>query len=417
MKKILLIGILFLAILSIVLLTKTMNKKILVFLGVALLVSAAAFVLNRINKVKNNSNGGYQQNYLSGNTPISSGGLTVPPDVPAEYRDLYVEKVKWLDQKLIQWKPTKYNPMKFNGHLLFASEEVIDTTGKTADAESIDSKFLDMFDEMDVDTISLFIYPDMFAKYDQRYDDIITRIRLSGKQLYVSYMVGGGSAFIKFSNFKEYKDTEINFTKKFVEKYHPDYYVVVDEITTMERRTGLNVSDEEWGKLVLETADLVKGISPKTKTVATGHSQELGFLKALADIGNLDMIGLNIWGIDQIDEMTQIGKSIKDTIVYVQSKGKGVVFEQTWFLLHDAPEMKKISVLDAVKEPDAKYIKVLAYYANQNNVDIYSPFYIGKFIEYSTDPVKFKTSLDSAQRTPAFQAYKSVIEEFRNNTR
>lgn len=414
MKKVFLAAVLFSDILLITLLTNYMNKKILVVFGVVLLITAAVFIFNRINRIKTNN---YQENYQVGNTSISSGEVFIPSDVPAEYRDLYIEKNKWLDQKLIEWKPAEYNPIKFNGHLLFASEQVIDTTGKVADAELIDSKFLDMFDEIGVDTISIFIYPDMYDKYQQRYDDMITRIQLSGKQLYVAYMVGGGSGFVKFSSFKEYKDTEINFTKMFIEKYHPDYYVVVDEITTMERRTGLNVSDEEWGGLVQETVNLVKNISPGTKTVATGHSQELGFLKALADIGNLDMIGLNIWGIDQIDETTQIGKNIKDTIIYVQSKDKGVVFEQTWFLLHDAPEMKKISTLDLVKEPDAKYIKVLAYYANMNNVDIYSPFYIGKFIEYSVDPIKFKASFNSGQRTPAYEAYKSVIEEFRNNKR
>ncbi len=388
-----------------------MNKKFLVIFGVILLVITTAFAFNKIKNKK------YRQNYPQGNIPVFSGNVSVPSDVPSEYRNLYIEKIKWLDRKLVEWKPAEYNPMKFNGHLLFASEEMIDVTGKTADAKSIDEKFLDIFKELDTDTVSLFIYPDMFEKYSLRYDAMINSVRSSKKQLYVAYMVGGGGGFIKFKNFDEYKKTELGFTGMFAEKYHPDYYVVVDEITTMERRTGLNVSDEEWGKLVLETVNLVKSISPETKTIATGHSQELGFLKALADIGNLDMIGLNIWGIDQIDETTQIGKNIKDTIIYVQSKGKGVVFEQTWVLLQDAPEAKKISAMDFMREPDAKYIKVLAYYANMNGVGIYSPFYTGKFIEYSVDPIKFKTALDNGQRTPAFYAYKTVIEEFRNNAR
>lgn len=411
MKKVLLIGILFLAILSIIVLTKIMNKKALVVFGIVSLVVIAVFVFNRINKAKNGGDNSRQQNYPAGNISIPSG-------VPGEYRNEYVKEMAWLDKKLVEWKPAKYNPMKFNGHLLFASEETIDVTGKSADAKSIDAKFLEMFNELNTDTVSLFIYPDMFNKYRQRYDDMINRIRSSGKQLYVSYMVGGGYNFTKFSSFKEYKDTELNFTKMFIEKYHPDYYVAVDEITTMEKRTGLNVSDEEWGGLVQETVSLVKNISTETKTVATGHSQELGFLKTLAaNVKNLDMIGLNIWGIDQIDETTPIGKNIKDTIAYIQSKNKGVVFEQTWSLLQDAPEAKKIATYDFMKEPDAKYIKVLAYYANRNKVDIYSPFYIGKFIDYSIDPVKFKKAFDSKQRTPAFEAYKSVIEEFRNNMR
>lgn len=379
-----------------------MNKKILAIFGVILLLIATAVVFKKINRAKLN-------------TP-SPSGTPASSDIPNEYRKFYDESNKWLDQKLVEWKPTEYTPMKFNGHLIFASEQVIDTTGKSPYAASMDQGFLEMFKELDTDTISLFIYPDMYAKYSERYDNMINSIRVSKKQLYISYMVGGGNGFIKFKDFEEYRNTELDFTRDFISKYHPDYYVIVDEITTMERRTGLNAPDEEWGKLVLEVNDLVKDISPQTKTVATGHSQELTFLKALADnIPSLDMIGMNIWGIDQIDETTSIGKKFKDTIAYVQAKNKGVVFEQTWALLHDAPEAKKLSTLDFMKEPDAKYIKVLTYYASMNKIDIYSPFYVGKFIEYSSDPVKFMASFNSKQRTPAYYAYKSIIEEFKNN--
>lgn len=331
---------------------------------------------------------------------------------PAEYKSNCEQTNIWLDQKLVEWKSGEYKPMKFNGHLLFASEEMIDITNSEVDAQ-----FLELMKELDTDTISLFIYPDMFEKNKARYENMINKIRAAKKKLYIAYMVGGGSKFVKFSNFEEYRKTELDFTKMFIENYHPDYYVVIDEPTTMERRTGLNVSDEGWGVLVLETVNLIKSIDPERTTVATGHSQELGFLKALTAIKNLDMIGLNIWGIDQIDETTKIGKNIKDTVIYAKTKGKGVVFEQTWVLLHDAPEAKKLSVLAVMKEPDAKYIKVLTYYANQNNVDIYSPFYIGKFVEFNVDPVKFKSALDSGQRTPAFYSYKSVIDEVRNNAK
>ncbi len=167
--------------------------------------------------------------------------------------------------------------------------------------------------------------------------------------------------------------------------------------------------------MVIETVNLVKNISPQTKTVATGHSGELTFLKSLAEIENLDLIGLNIWGIQQIDETTSIGKEIKNTINYVEQNGKEVVFEQTWSLLHDAPEAKKASKQEFMKYMDAKYVKVMAYYANLNNVSIYSPFYTGQFVYYGENPNEFKSALDSGQRTPVFYAYKDVISEFNSS--
>lgn len=48
---------------------------------------------------------------------------------------------------------------------------------------------------------------------------------------------------------------------------------------------------------------------------------------------------------------------------------------------------------------------------------VITPFFTGKFVAYTDKPTEFKSALDKEQRTPAFYAYKSVIEEIRNNSK
>ncbi|MBU3958221.1 MAG: hypothetical protein KKB25_04050, partial [Nanoarchaeota archaeon] len=369
-----------------------MNKKIIILLAIILIAILAIAVIAIKQK-------------RAAQIPAPDASENPCDSAPAEYKAQCEQANAWLDEKLVEWKPAEKGLLKFNGHLIFSSENMVDISDSKTD-----SIFFDIINDLNTDTISLFIYPDMFEKHKQRYEDLISKVRAANKELYAAYMVGEESNY----NFEQHKKTELEFTKMFIEKYRPEYYVVVDEYTTLNKRAKMNASENEWKGLVVETANLVKNISPETKTVATGHSQELNFLRNMADIASIDLIGFNVWGIKQIDDKTPIGREIKEAVVYAKSKNKGVVFEQTWSLLHDAPRAKEISNYEFMKELDAKFVKVLAYYSNLLNVDIYSPFYTGKFVYYGSDQNEFVSALNNKQRTPAFEEYKSVIEEIRN---
>ena len=161
--------------------------------------------------------------------------------------------------------------LKYNGHLILASENLIDIT-----TPDIDSKFFDVINELDTDTISLFIFPTGFARNKQRYIDLIGKIRTANKKLYIGYSVEDG---LLYPDFQSYKDTEMVFTTLFVSTYIPDFYVIVDEFTTMERRAGIKATEDEWKQFVVDMCDLVKSINSQTRTVVTGHSKELNFLR------------------------------------------------------------------------------------------------------------------------------------------
>lgn len=347
-----------------------------------------------------------------GDTTLSDGADEQSLDegdqeIPEKYREYFIQANAWLDQKLVDWKPVTYRPMEFGGHMIFASEQVIE---ETKDVPWVDAKFLDLFiEDLSADTISLFLYPYNYTKYQERYQKIFDRVRASKKKLYVAYMIGAVPR-----TFEEYRTEQKTFTDSFIGAVKPEYYVIVDEYTTIAKRGGFENTEEleaKWKTLVEELAASVKAASPSTKTIATGHALELDFLKGLTELANLDMIGLNVWGSTNIGKTDERMGQMAD---FAKSKGKGVIFEQTWAMLLDEPEAREINNMDFTSNINAKYIRVLAYYGQGHQVDLYSPFYTGKlFIHDTSDPATVLEAFAGGQRSPEYQAYKETIDEIR----
>ncbi|MBU4339058.1 hypothetical protein KKD57_05925, partial [Patescibacteria group bacterium] len=378
-----------------------MNKKILVILVVVLLIVAAAFVFKRINRIKNNSNINYQQNYQAGN-------ISVPSDVPNEYRNLYIEKVKWLDEKLVEWKPAEYNEMNFGVYHVYASDNIFVKTNS-----DIDTKMLDAILEVNPDTVLLYIRPGSYFSQKERYDALINKIRNSGKKLFI------GARFDDIEmSFGDYDKALSDYTKNIIALIKPDYYGIVIEPETMGRKYNFKASDSEWKGLVGRIAELSKQLSPNTKTAVAGHKEELSFLRIVSDIKDLDIVGFDIYGTEGIysEYSGSLGKGdvVGDAIDYANSKGKETWMLETWTSAMNNSQQIAISIKEFMKPIDAKWIRLMAYYAQKHNMSAIAPFYTGKFVYYGSDQNEFVSALNNKQRTPAFEEYKSVIEEIRN---
>ncbi len=395
-------GIIFLAVLTITLLTKIMNKKILVVFGAVLLITVAAFIFNRINRIKNNNN--YQQNYQTGNISVSS-------DVPSEYRNLYIEKIKWLDQKLVEWKPVEYKAMDFGAYHVYASDNIF----VKSNAET-DLKMLDVLLETDADTIMLYIRPESYFSQKKRYDNLFFRIKASGKKIFI-----GARFEDKPMTFKDYDEALNNYTRNIIAILKPDYYGIVIEPETMGRKYNFEASNEDWKGLVGRIAGLSKQLSPNTKTAVAGHKEELNFLRTASDIKDLDIIGFDIYGMEGISpEYTgNLGKGdvVGDAIDYANSKGKETWMLETWTSAMNNSQQQALSIKEFMKPIDAKWIQLMTYYAQKHNMSAIVPFYTGKFVYYGSDQNELVSALNNKQRTPVFYAYKSVIEEIRNKKR
>ena len=199
--------------------------------------------------------------------------------------------------------------------------------------EEIDLLFLEMLKETGLDCVRVTIYPFFYEKYQNRYDTLVDNIRRENLKLLLTYSVYER----KVESFDVYKEREVNLTKILIGKYKPDYYLLLNEPMTMEKRTGLNISDEQWINLVEEISQLTKKINPSTKTITTVEKSQLKLAKKFALIGNLDIVGFNLYSPKGMHQWYKgwLGKGdvVGETIEFVEKQGKDTFITETWFTL------------------------------------------------------------------------------------
>jgi len=302
--------------------------------------------------------------------------------------------------------------MNFAAYHVFASDNMFVRSN-----EEIDLKVLDALEQTNSDIIVLYIRPKSYFSQKERYDTLINKIRTDGKKLFI------GARFDEVRiDFMEYEKELTDYTKNIIATIKPDFYGVVIEPRTMERINSFKASDKEWVDLVKRISELSKQLSPDTKTAVAGHKEELKFLQLAAHINSVDIIGFDIYDNGGIysEYSGYLGKGdvIGNTIDYANSKGKETWILETWVAdITAGKNIKMVSTQEYMKPIDAKWIRVITYYALRHNMKVITPFFTGKFVVYTENPAEFKSALDSGQRTVVFHAYKSVIEEFRKGSK
>ncbi len=367
-----------------------MNKKIMVIGIVLLILMSFAFV-----KYKN-----------ARNAPVDeTQNLCV--SVPAEHKSQCEQLNAWLDQKIVEWKPAEYKSMGFGAYHLFASDDQFaKTNAKT------DTKFLGMLEDTGAGTVILYIRPKEYFSQKSRYDSIINKIKADGKKLFIGARFDDGSM-----DFAAYDKALTDYTRNIIAAIKPDYFGIVMEPATMEKRYAFDATDEQWADLSDRTAILSKQLSPATKTVVDGHKEELKFLELASGFGSIDVIGFNIYDSSGIYDgySGYLGKGdvVGKTIDYSNSKGKEAWILETWVTDCSASKEKQaICASNPMKSIDVKWVKVITYYAQKHNVKLISPFFTGKFVYYGTNPAEFESALEGGQRTPVFSEFKNLVSEF-----
>lgn len=358
-----------------------------------------------------------------------ASGQTLPQDVPVEHRDRYNSMNLLLEQELIEWQPAEYKPISFCAHHLAASEQMVNWSDG-----SFDLPFLEMLEGTGIDCVRLSIFPYNYEKYAQRYENLITKIREHNLKLMVAYMVGDlpHGAVVSF---EEYKKKELDFTEMFIKKYAPDYYAVVTEPITMEKRIklGKRLSDFQWVELVEEIANLVRKFNPGIKTMAAVNTEpgQLDLAKKFSGVNNLDIVAFQLYGpagmYKEYKGWVGKGEVVTDAIEYVQSQGKDTWITETWLSLPSIETWEGTKSANTyfnrpfMADLDAKWLKVITYYAEKHNIKGISPFFTGKFISYpsSSSREEQKNNLlrdfKANNRTLPFYAYKEAINEIKNN--
>lgn len=305
----------------------------------------------------------------------------------------------WLDQKLAEWKPAAYHPMAFGAlfpPLSYGGEIYQDDT-KFSDT------YLSFLDELKLDIMRIDLYYDIWLNKDTRHiavvDEIIKHIREKNYKL----MIADSSAEQyqrKYMSWDGFSAAYLNRVETLTERYKPEYYVIVKEITWYDKIGNLKSTPttEQWANLTRELAKTLKRISPET-LVAVGFvpQDEKEYFYRVLEIEEVDIVGFDIydkdWSLPASGELAVLAKN----------KGKEAWVLETW--LHYLPSTGK----PWKKELDAKWINATAYYAQRNNLDGYMTFFTRHFFSYSDKQIE--------GFTPAFYAYKSVIEEVKNSVR
>ncbi|MHA2324386.1 MAG: hypothetical protein ACXACB_03220 [Promethearchaeota archaeon] len=388
------------------------NKKTIVKIGIVILILSAGCVSEKSKTI----------------TPST----TIPslPSVPTEYKAWYTGRDSWLNQKIIDWKPSKYSAMEFGAYHLSASADMFYKSGLDADLG-----FVEVYDEVGADVVGVAVFPyHTYSESDlERYDSIVSEIRGRGMSLMLIHFFSGG----KVSSFNEFKSIELNSITNFMQRFNPEYYVFVDEPTSRLNEAGLSrssITSNMWAEHAMEASTVIKDINSSTKTVFAVHKGELGLVDSLVEVDELDIIGFNVYDVDGIygeySGWVGEGDVIGRKIDFVNSRGKGTWITEMWFTLQYDRSGGELKRTPGFHYPwraplDAKWMRAITYYAQMHNMDGVVPFFTDKFVFYPMREdilSQFDESfpamqyvLDRNERTEVFYSYVEVIRELKEN--
>jgi hypothetical protein len=283
---------------------------------------------------------------------------------------------------------TLFPPLSYSGYRYQENTDFSDT-------------YLTALEPFRADILRIDLYYDAWLNNDTKrigtIDKIITHIRDKKYAL----MIADASAeqyHGRKMSWDEFSVAYLARVKTLAGKYKPEYYVVVKEITWYDKIGNLKntPSADQWASLTSELAKAVKEISPSTK-VAVGFvpQNEKEYFYLVSEMKDIDILGFDVydkeWSLPATEELTK----------YAKGKGKELWMLETW--LHYLPSTGKVWK----KEIDAKWMKAMVYFSQNNGFQGYVPFFAGHFFSYSDKQFE--------GYTPAFNSYKSVIEEIRSD--
>jgi len=289
-------------------------------------------------------------------------------------------------------KASEFHPMHFGAQLTFASGDMF------IDINELKEQ-LKVIEKTGVDIIRIDIDYEAWMKNDRdnikRHDDIIKQIRNDDKKLMLADR--GAASFVKNKvAWKYFREQHLKHTRIFMERYKPDYYVVVKEpiwYTDFNQMISTNTTPEMWYELAFEACNIVKEVNFKTKcgiaVYPSGH-RENEFFALAANISNLDIMGVDCYDKNDLqvttDNLISLLPSDKEIWMLESWNGGGSSYLQPW-----------------KKDEDAEWIRTSVYYSQNNKFGGYICYYPLHFSSYTE-----LRNVDWSQRTPAFYAYKEV---------
>ncbi len=287
--------------------------------------------------------------------------------------------------------------VKLNLHHILASENMVRLTSL-----KLSQKFLDELLLLKPYSVSFNIYLENYRKKERYYSHLFNLLKESKAKLVVVYMVGKGRIRSK----REYLERELEFVDEVVCRHKPDYFGILVEPTTMQKRCGLSLSLNEWIEIINAVNERVKRCSPETKTFISLLVEEAKEgLATIARKTNVDVIGVNIWNERQLEKV----RSLHFAEV-IRKSGKTPWIWMNWLENQGSEDFRSCkNQLKAIEWFDKVYDVAL-----EEGFELVSPFFTEQlfYCEYENKKGDLFESVEAGRKTPLFFHIYNLTHDF-----
>lgn len=309
-----------------------------------------------------------------------------------------------IENKILIEKPSQFYSMHFGAQLTFSSGDMFIGINELKEQ-------LKVIEETGAGVIRIDMDYEAWMTNNQdnikRHDEIIKQIKSDGKLLMLADR--GAISFKKNKvSWDYFREQHLKHTRIFMERYRPDYYVVVKEPISYSPMISTKTTPEMWYELTAEACNIVKEVNVDTKCAVAVYpswenpswiENERRFFELSSNINNLDIMGVDIY-----DEKAM--QTTMNNLIPLAPQNKSIWMLESWNGVAS-------SYLQPWKEgEDAEWITSSVYFAQKNNFKGYISYYPVHFSSYTR-----LRGIDWSARTLPFYAYKSVIEEVRKNAK
>lgn len=303
------------------------------------------------------------------------------------YREIVGDEI---DVYIQENKPQKYHDMHFSVESSYTSYKAPEILTEQEMLNEI--RFLS---ELPVDSIRIDLKNDIWRTYRDLYKDtIIPEIRNQGKEVYITTH-GGQYWHLDPKDWSDFKSQYYQDISDIVDDLNPDYINILGESPYYsDEMVNEVIPINEWINLIENIVEMVKNkpnppfividTVPYEISPAPYEGQTQTYIQLMNSNADIDAIGIDPYSHIELQERGEFAIEYRDPF-------KELWIGQTWFS----------SGGRYINDLADKYITYSVYYAQNNNLTGYVLFY-GRNL-HTKD---FK-------KTPAFYAYKNVIEEVR----
>ncbi len=332
---------------------------------------------------------------------------------------------------LVMTPPATFTNMQMDGlewPLLFSLPVVTDAT--------MDMQFLQMLEELGVDTLAIMIWESAYRAYPTRYTTVINAARAAGLKIRLGFkgeikslLFGLTPTFPGPTTYAQYLSTALAFEQELAQTYQPDSFNLVEEFGTSMAQVQGSFTAANWIDFVTQTAAAVKTASGgRTETwvalLPTDPVDRAVVKAGLASVPNLDGIGFDAYGSS---DLCVWQNAYAQGAALIADAGRKSGFTETWW--GDLFAQPQLDTTAAMPQ-EADWLRGMTYDAqNIGATSDFMPWFTEKLVVSVPDGFgssdaqtaaatlssEVAAALDAGARTQVFLEWQAAIAQTRRH--